>query len=126
MTLLFNLFILGIGVYLFYRIFILPRLENIKLRGELAKAEINIRFLKESIVIRDWCVNYLKIYVALLKNDFRLDFIGSSGFQEMLIKEFELFEKIRSFNPEIELDQEMMKGREIYAYLLMPKNSLPS
>lgn len=106
--------------------FLVSRLDNIRLRGELAKAEIDIRFLKELLIIRDWYSNSLKIYALLLKNGYSQNFINSSGFQEMLMKEFELFEKIKSFNPEIELDQEMMRGREIYAYLMMPRNNLPS
>lgn len=105
---------------------LVSRLDNIRLRGELAKAEINIRFLKELLVIRDWYSNSLKIYASLLKNGYGQNFISSPGFQEMLMREFELFEKIKSFNPEIELDQEMMRGREIYAYLMIPRNNLPS
>lgn len=106
--------------------FLVSRLGNIRIRGELAKAEIDIRFLKELLIIRDWYSNSLKIYASLLKNGYSQNFISSSGFQEMLMREFELFEKIKSFNPEIELDQEMMRGREIYAYLMIPRNNLPS
>ena len=107
-------------------LFFVSRLDNIKLRGELAKAEIDIRFLKESIAIRDWYVSSLKMYSALLKNDCNRNFISSPSFQEMLIREFELFDKVRSLNPEIELDQEIMKSRQFYAYLMIPKNNLPS
>lgn len=102
------------------------RLENINLRFELAKAEIDIRFFKEIITIRDWRINSLEIYAALFKNNFSKSFISSSGFQERLLREFELFEKVRLFNPEIGLDEETIKSREVYMMMMIPKDNLPS
>ncbi len=102
------------------------RLENINLRFELAKVEMDARFFEERIVLGDWRINSLEIYTALLKNNFSRSLISSSGFQAMLLKELELFEKVRSLNPEIGLDEETMKSREVYMQMMISKNSLPS
>src|SRR3989338_6780194 len=106
-------FLLAIVVLLI--LLFVSQLDCIKLRGELAKAEIHMRFLKRSVIIRDWHTSSLKIYAALLKNGYSSKFIGSSSFQEMLMKEFELFDQIRLFNPETEFDPEIMRMREFYA-----------
>lgn len=92
----------------------------------MAEAKSKIKFLEKISIIREWRINSLKIYGALLKNNYSVSLVNSPGFQVMLVRELELFEKVKSFNREIELDKEMMQGREIYARLMVPQGTLPS
>lgn len=120
------LIVLALASLVFLALLFVERVDHIETRGKLAEAKIKIKFLEDSVIIREWCINSLKIYGALLKNLYDPVFIKSSVFQSMLIRELELFEKVKLFNRDIELDKEIMRGREIYACLMVPQGTLPS
>lgn len=121
-----SLVILALVCVVLLVMFYLAWWDLIKLRSTVSLMELDLKFLREELVLKNWLINGREIALMLYQSNFNPAVIKTPQFQQKVLMDFELFEQVKSFNPDIAKDEEVIRGREFYLKFLISTNNLPS
>lgn len=114
-TLTFWFFILMV-MYFAWRIFF-GRISSNKEKSKEEFTKLKREWLENGTAIADWVRTHLQELNLNLEAT-----ISNPEFQELLRKDFEIYEKLVTLDPKLKEDPTVIKGRDFYKFLIREGN----